>query len=150
MPLPRVTYRLPSMTHDERADASERFLSTMARRRSIRDFASTPVPRELVVNAIRAAASAPSGANQQPWTFVLIGDEPKLRARIREAAEAEERESYEHRMSPEWLEALEPLGTDWRKPHLTDAPWLLVVFEQVYGLDPTCLLYTSPSPRDRG
>ena len=123
------------MTDDERSEAAGRFLDTMSRRRSVRDFAPTPVPRELVVKAIRAAALAPSGANQQPWTFVLIGDEPELRQRIREAAEAEERESYEHRMSPEWLEALEPLGTDWRKPHLTDAPWLLVVFEQVYGLD---------------
>lgn len=123
------------MTDDERSEAAGRFLDTMSRRRSVREFAPTLVPRELVVNAIRAAALAPSGANQQPWTFVLIGDEPELRQRIREAAEAEERESYEHRMSPEWLEALEPLGTDWRKPHLTDAPWLLVVFEQVYGLD---------------
>ena len=123
------------MTDDERSEAAGRFLDTMSRRRSVREFAPTLVPRELVVNAIRAAALAPSGANEQPWTFVLIGDEPELRQRIREAAEAEERESYEHRMSPEWLEALEPLGTDWRKPHLTDAPWLLVVFEQVYGLD---------------
>ncbi len=65
---------------------------------------------------------------------MLIGEAPELRARIRDAAETEERESYEHRMSPEWLEALRPLGTDWRKPHLTDAPWLIVVFEQVYGL----------------
>ena len=86
------------------------------------------------MDAIRAAALAPSGANQQPWTFVLIGDAPDLRARIREAAETEERDSYDHRMSPEWLEALQPLGTDWRKPHLTDAPWVIVVFEQAYGL----------------
>lgn len=108
----------------------------MRRRRSIREFSTRPVPRDLVVSAIRAAALAPSGANQQPWTFVLIGDDPDLRARIRAAAEAEERESYAHRMSPEWLEALAPLGTDWHKPHLTDAPWLIVVFEQVYGLRP--------------
>jgi nitroreductase len=122
------------MTDTERATASAAFLEVMQRRRSVREFAATPVPRELVVNAIRAAALAPSGANQQPWTFMLIGDAPQLRARIREAAETEERESYEHRMSEEWLEALRPLGTDWRKPHLTDAPWLIVVFEEVYGL----------------
>ncbi len=122
------------MTDDERAAASAQFLEVMRRRRSIRDFASNAVPRELVINAIRAAGLAPSGANQQPWTFVLIGDEPELRTRIRAAAEAEEREAYEHRMSREWLEALEPLGTDWRKPHLTDAPWLIVVFEHAYGL----------------
>ena len=134
MSLPRVPYPAVRMTDAQRAEASTRFLDVMRRRRSIRDFATTPVLRELVVNAIRAAALAPSGANQQPWTFVLIGDAPQLRARIREAAEAEERQSYEHRMSEEWLEALRPLGTDWRKPHLTDAPWLIVVFEEVYGL----------------
>jgi nitroreductase len=83
------------------------------------------------------AGLAPSGAHQQPWTFVLVGDEPELRGRIREVAEAEEREGYEHRMSPEWIEALAPLGTDWHKPHLTDAPWLIVVFEQVYGVRQT-------------
>ena len=122
------------MSDAKRADAVRRFLDVMGRRRSVRDYAATPVPRSLVVDAIRAAALAPSGANQQPWTFVLIGEAPELRARIRAAAEAEEREAYEHRMSPEWLEAIRPLGTDWRKPHLTDAPWLIVVFEQVYGL----------------
>lgn len=134
MPARRLPYRAVRMTDEERMRASERFLHVMRRRRSIRDFASTPVPRQLVVDAIHAAALAPSGANQQPWTFVLIGDERQLRARIRAAAEAEERAGYEHRMSPEWLEALAPLGTDWRKPHLTDAPWLIVVFEQAYGL----------------
>ena len=134
MSLPRHPYVPMRMSDSERAAGSARFLEVMSRRRSIREFATTPVPRTLVVNAIRAAALAPSGANQQPWTFVLIGNAPDLRARIREAAEAEEREAYEHRMSPEWLEALRPLGTDWRKPHLTDAPWLIIVFEQAYGL----------------
>lgn len=133
MSLPRLPYPRVEMSAAERAEASERFLEVMRRRRSVRDFARTPVPRRLVVDAIRAAAAAPSGANQQPWTFVLVGDAPELRARIRGAAEAEERESYEHRMSADWLEALAPLGTDWRKPHLTDAPWLIVVFEQAYG-----------------
>ena len=130
----RVAYRAPRMTAAQRRAASERFLEVMRRRRSVRDFSTRPVPRELVVNAIEAAALAPSGANQQPWTFVLIGDDPDLRAQIRAAAEAEEREGYEHRMSAEWLAALAPLGTDWHKPHLTDAPWLIVVFEQAYGL----------------
>lgn len=122
------------MTPDEQSGSLARFREVMERRRSVRDFSAEPVPRELLVEAIRVAGTAPSGAHQQPWTFVLIGDEPELRARIRDAAEAEEREGYEHRMSPEWLEALAPLGTDWHKPHLTDAPWLIVVFEQVYGL----------------
>lgn len=134
MTVPRNPYRPVSMTDEERAQAATRFLEIMGRRRSIREFATTPVPRRLVVDAIRTAGLAPSGANQQPWTYVLIGDAPELRARIREAAEAEERESYEHRMSQEWLDALRPLATDWHKPHLTDAPWLIVVFEQVYGL----------------
>jgi len=134
MTLPRIPYRRSPMTPDEQTDALARFLEVMEHRRSVRDFSPEPVPRALVVEAIRAAGLAPSGAHQQPWTFVLIGDEPELRARIREAAEAEEREGYDHRMSPEWLEALAPLGTDWHKPHLTDAPWLIVVFEQAYGL----------------
>lgn len=133
MTLARHPYAPVAMTDDERADAAARFLEVVRRRRSIREFANRPVPRQIVVDAIRAAALAPSGANQQPWTYVLIGDAPELRARIREAAETEERESYEHRMSQEWLDALRPLGTDWRKPHFTDAPWLIVVFEQVYG-----------------
>jgi len=134
MTLPRHPFAPMRMSDAERAAGSARFLEVMSRRRSIREFATTEVPRTLVVDAIRAAALAPSGANQQPWTFVLIGNAPDLRARIREAAETEEREAYEHRMSPEWLEALRPLGTDWHKPHLTDAPWLIVVFEQAYGL----------------
>jgi nitroreductase len=134
MTVPRQPYRPLELTDQERHRAARQFLDIMRHRRSVREFATTPVPRRLVGDAIRAAALAPSGANQQPWTFVLIGDAPELRARIREAAETEERESYEHRMSPEWLEALRPLGTDWRKPHLTNAPWLIVVFEQVYGL----------------
>jgi nitroreductase len=122
------------MTDAERARASTRFLEVMRRRRSVREFATTPVPRRLVMDAIRAAALAPSGANQQPWTFVLIGNAPDLRARIRVAAETEERDSYDHRMSPEWLEALQPLGTDWRKPFLELAPYLVICFAQSYGL----------------
>lgn len=133
MPPDRIPYALPRLTTAQRAAATTRFLEVMQQRRSVRDFASTPVARRVVVDAIRAAALAPSGANQQPWTFVLIGKAPELRARIRQAAEAEEREAYEHRMSAEWLDALRPLGTDWHKPHLTDAPWLIVVFEQAYG-----------------
>jgi len=111
------------------------FRSSMQERRSVRSFSSEPVDRELIEEAVRAAGYAPSGANQQPWTFVLVGD-PETKARIREAAEGEERESYGKRMSTEWLAALAPLGTNWKKPHITEAPWILVVFEQVYGVDP--------------
>jgi nitroreductase len=88
----------------------------------------------LIENAIATAATAPSGANQQPWTFVVVSN-AAVKRQIREAAEAEERESYAHRMSQEWLEALAPLGTDWHKPHLEDAPSLIVVFRQAYGIE---------------
>lgn len=121
------------LTAAEQQAASEQFLATMARRRTIRDFAPTPVPYALIEQAIRAAAFAPSGANQQPWTFVVVSD-PTLKRAIRQAAEAEERESYAGRMSQEWLDALAPLGTDWQKPHIEQAPYLIVVFEQAYGL----------------
>jgi nitroreductase len=106
----------------------------MQRRRTVRDFTSEPVPYELIENAIATAAAAPSGANQQPWTFVVVSD-PDIKRQIREAAEAEEKESYGGRMSQEWLDALAHLGTDWHKPHLEDAPYLIVVFLQAYGVE---------------
>jgi len=117
----------------EQLARSRRFLARMRTRRSVRHFATAPVPFELVANAVAAAGSAPSGANQQPWTFVVVGS-PAVKRRIRQAAEAEEKLSYEQRMSAEWLQALAPLGTDWHKPHLEDAPYLIVVFRQAYGL----------------
>lgn len=108
----------------------------MDRRRSVRFFSDRPVPKAVVETAIRIASTAPSGAHMQPWTFVLIGDRD-VKRRIRVAAEVEERENYEGgRLPPEWREALAPLGTDWRKPFLETAPWLVVVFEQRYGIRP--------------
>lgn len=133
MPYRPIPYVAPNLSEAEQRDASRRFNEVMSWRRSIRAFSRQPVPWELIENAIRAAGSAPSGANQQPWTFVVVED-PETKQRIREAAEAEERESYEHRMSPAWLAALEPLGTNWHKPHMTDAPYLIVAFEHAYGL----------------
>ena len=118
---------------EQRVEAAA-FLEQLRRRRTVRDYSTEAVPWGLIENAIEAAASAPSGANQQPWTFVVVSD-PDLKRQIREAAEAEERESYEHRMPAEWLRLLERLGTDSRKPHLEDAPYVIVVFEQVYGFD---------------
>lgn len=118
----------------ERGEAlarSEEFLALMRRRRSVRQFAPDPVPRALVENAIRVAASAPSGANQQPWTFVAVSD-AEVKARIRAAAEREEELLYRERASREYLDAIEPIGTDWSKPHLTEAPYLVVVFEQAW------------------
>ena len=99
----------------------------LRRRRSVRDFSPEPVPLDLVDAAIEAAACAPSGANRQPWRFVVVRD-PEAKRRIREAAEREEREFYERRATPSWLSDLAPLGTDWRKPFLETAPFLVVVF----------------------
>ncbi|MGB6230714.1 MAG: nitroreductase family protein [Litorimonas sp.] len=114
------------------AESLSAFLDLMSKRRTIRDFADTPIPRELIETAIRVAGTAPSGANQQPWHFVAISDSKTKRA-IREAAEAEERAFYSGRASDEWLDALAPLGTDDRKPFLETAPWLIAVFAQKRG-----------------
>ena len=120
---------------EQQLAASRRFLAGVSRRRSVRQFSTEPVPWELVENAVAAAGTAPSGAHQQPWTFVVVSD-PELKARLREAAEEEERRNYAGRMSDEWIAALAPLGTDEHKEHLTDAPHVIVVFEQVYGRAP--------------
>lgn len=130
---PFIPLEFEYLTADEQLTRSREFLERMRRRRTVRDFSPRPVPFELIENAIATAGTAPSGANQQPWTFVVVRD-PAIRRQIRSAAEAEEKESYEHRMSEEWLRALAPLGTDWHKPHLEDAPYLIVVFRQAYGL----------------
>lgn len=123
----------------EASDALARareFRFDMAARRSVRMFSADPVPRELIELAIMTAASAPSGAHQQPWTFVVVSD-PDVKRRIRVAAEDEERRNYEGgRMPAEWRAALAPLGTDWHKPFLEIVPWLVVVFEQVHGSFP--------------
>jgi nitroreductase len=116
---------------DEMHDRAEAFYALMDRRRSVRDFSDRPVPRELIERAIQTAGTAPSGAHRQPWRFVAV-DDPQIKHEIREAAEAEERESYENRMSDEWLEALAPIGTDWQKPFLETAPWLVVCFAERY------------------
>ena len=107
----------------------------MSARRSVRHFSTEPVERELIENAIRTAGTAPSGANQQPWTFVVVSD-PETKQKLREAAEHEEQLLYEERASDEYLAALEPIGTDSFKPHITDAPYVIVVFEQAWGLNP--------------
>jgi nitroreductase len=127
-----ISLNFERLTRDEQMQRSRDFLDSMKRRRTVRDYATEAVPFELIRNAIATAGSAPSGANQQPWTFVVISNR-EMKRKIREAAEAEEKESYERRMSDEWLEALAPLGTDWHKPHLEDAPYLIVVFKQSYG-----------------
>jgi nitroreductase len=110
------------------------FLELMDQRRSVRHFSADPVPRKLIETAIRTASTAPSGAHRQPWKFVAVSD-PEVKREIRIAAEAEERISYEGgRMPAEWIEALAPFGTNWSKPYLETAPWLVVVFEQTHGV----------------
>jgi nitroreductase len=130
-PIPLDFERLPE---DEMVTRGHSFRELMARRRSVREFSPEPVPRELIETAIVVANSAPSGANRQPWHFAVVSD-PKVKAEIRRGAEAEEREFYEGgRATEEWLEALAPLGTDWRKPFLEIAPWLVVVFKQIHAV----------------
>ncbi len=133
MPLPRIPYEFESVAEDEMLARAEAFYKKMEQRRSVRDFSDRPVPRELIERAIQTASTAPSGAHMQPWTFVAVSD-PPLKRQIRTAAEKEERESYDGRMSEEWLEALEPIGTDANKPFLEIVPWIVVLFAQRSGL----------------
>ncbi len=123
--------RLPEPEMKARAAS---FLADVRRRRTVRDFSPEPVPREVVEDCIRAAGTAPNGANHQPWHFVMVGD-LEIKTRIRQAAEEEEREFYGGRAPDEWLDALAPLGTDARKPFLEVAPWLIAVFAESYGVD---------------
>ncbi len=113
--------------------AVEYFLAYMRKRHSVRDYSARPVPEAVITACIAAAATAPSGANHQPWHFAAISD-PAMKVRIREEAEEEERSFYSGGAGDEWLAALEPIGTGASKPHLTDAPWLIVVFAQRYGV----------------
>ena len=119
---------------EEMARRVREFADDLARRRSVRDFSDRPVPKHIIEDAIRAAGTAPSGANLQPWHFEAICD-PFVKTCIRDAAEEEERHFYAHRASEEWLDALAPLGTDDRKPFLEKAPWLIAIFEQRWSYD---------------
>ena len=111
---------------------SQIFFNNLSSRRTIRNFLDKPIDREIIKNCIKTAGTAPSGANMQPWHFVLISD-PKIKTKIRVAAEKEEKEFYEKRAPKEWLEALAPLGTDNNKPYLETAPYLIAIFMQRYG-----------------
>ena len=119
---------------DEMLQRARIFREELQRRRTIRTFSTRPVPREIIEECLRAAGTAPSGANMQPWHFVVVSD-PDVKKQIRAGAEKEEREFYERRAPEEWLEALAPLGTDWHKPFLEEAPYLIVIF----GLSNTIL-----------
>jgi nitroreductase len=127
-------YEFEALSPDEMVRRGRAFFKSMSRRRSVRDFSTEAPPRECLELAIRTAASAPSGAHRQPWKFVLI-DDPDLKKAIRLAAEEEERENYDNRFPPGWLQALAPLGTTGDKPFLEEAPYLVVVFKESYGVD---------------
>ena len=113
---------------------SESFLNEIVTRRTIRQFSDRMVPIDIINNCIKIAASAPSGANKQPWQFVVVKD-PGIKAEIRKAAEKEEKEFYGHRATKEWLEDLNQFGTDWHKPFLEIAPYLIVIFRKIYDLE---------------
>jgi iodotyrosine deiodinase len=130
---PFVPLGFERVSIEEQYRRAAEFEARLKTRRSVRQFSAQPVPLELIETAIRIASRAPSGANQQPWSFVVVSN-PEVKRQIREAAEAEERESYGHRMPDDWLAALAPLGTDWHKEFLEIAPYLIVVFRQDYGV----------------
>ena len=117
---------------DEMRERVEAFYANIDRRRTVRDFSDRPVPRDIIETALKAGNTAPSGANLQPWHFAVVSG-AETKRKIREAAEVEEREFYEHRASKEWLDALAPLGTDSEKPFLETAPYLIAVFLQKFG-----------------
>lgn len=117
----------------EMRERALRFYENIKRRRTIRDFSKRPIPREIIEDCIMAAGTAPNGANRQPWHFVVV-EEENVKKKIREAAEKEEKEFYENRASDEWLEALAPLGTNEKKPFLEDAPYLIAIFAEKYGI----------------
>jgi len=129
-----IEYRFDRFSDDEQSAASIQFYEQLSSRRSVRSFAPTPVKRAVIEQCILTASTAPSGANKQPYTFCIVED-PALRAEIRKQAELEELRNYQERMNAQWLADLEPLGTDHIKPFITDAPFLVVLFKQVYGLD---------------
>jgi nitroreductase len=132
---PFVRHEQETFSSDEMLKRSKDFSIWINKRRSVRDFSDKPIPKEVINNVILSASSAPSGANKQPWAFCVVSD-PHLKSVIRAEAEKEEYESYHGRMSDEWIKDLSPLQTDWRKPFLETAPYLIVVFKKAYDLLP--------------
>ncbi len=133
MSFPFIPYKMPVFSEEETAQKVTAFYENMDARRSVRHFSDKPVPRSVIEQLILTASTAPSGAHKQPWTFCAVSD-PSVKTQIRAAAEKEEFESYNNRMSEQWLKDLAPLGTDWEKPFLEIAPWLIIVFAQSTGL----------------
>lgn len=129
-----IPYIKTEYSPGEMAQRSNHFFNWMNERRTVRDFSDSPVPAEVIDKIIQSAATAPSGAHKQPWTFCVVSD-PAIKKQIRAAAEKEEQESYNGRMSEEWLKDLAPIGTNWEKPFLETAPCLIVVFKRSYELE---------------
>lgn len=129
-----IRYERPQPSPEEMILRSEKFYQELDQRRTVREFDTRPVPLEVLENIIKTASTAPSGAHKQPWTFCLISD-PVIKKKIRAAAEEEEKTSYSSRMPEKWKSDLKPLGTNWEKPFLEDAPYLIIVFKQSYGMD---------------
>lgn len=129
-----IPYLGASFSIEESELRAATYAADLQKRRSVRDFSSQDVPRTLIENLIKAAAAAPSGANRQPYTFCAIAN-PKIKKKIREAAEKEEFINYNGRMDPQWINDLKPLGTNWHKPFLETAPWLIVVFRKGYDME---------------
>ena len=130
---PFIRYKKETYAPEVMQKRSQDFYTWMDQRRTARDFSSRPVPQDVIENIILTASSAPSGAHKQPWTFCVVSN-AQIKKEIRLAAEKEERESYENRMSDEWLDDLRPLGTDWQKPFLEIAPYLIIVFSRSYEI----------------
>ncbi|MBL0331158.1 MAG: nitroreductase family protein [Bacteroidetes bacterium] len=131
---PYIRYTRESYPEPEMIAKSKAFYQWMDQRRTVRDFSSQPIPKEVLENLILTASTAPSGAHKQPWTFCVVTN-PDLKKQIRLAAEKEEYESYHGRMTDEWLDDLAPLGTNWEKPFLETAPALIIVFKRVYEIE---------------
>lgn len=132
---PFIKYSRDTFDAETMKERTAAFATWMDSRRTCRDFSDRPVSREVIENIIRAASTAPSGAHKQPWTFCVVSD-PSLKSRIRTAAEKEEQESYNGRMPEEWLKDLAPIGTNWQKPFLETAPYLIIVFKRSYEPEP--------------
>lgn len=130
---PFIPFSHESYSEEEMLNRSSNFLDWADCRRSVRDFSSKPVPKEVIENILMTASTAPSGAHKQPWTFCLISNS-ELKSRLRQLAEQEEKKSYDGRMSDEWLEDLAPLGTDWEKEFIDIAPWIVIVMKRVYEM----------------
>jgi iodotyrosine deiodinase len=134
--MPHQFKKFEAFTYPEQEmlEKSKGFFALMNKRRSIREFSEKPVAKEVIENIIKTASTAPSGAHKQPWTFCVVSN-PGIKKQIRIAAETEEKESYENRMSDEWLKDLEKFATNWEKPFLEKAPYLIVLFKKIYDLD---------------